>query len=232
MGISEDLGLGALVPNLDASFFVLVLWVLALGFAATVFGFWITQQRQYKVGVILLTKRGDMLIPGIRYRAKKVRKDDGTQRYYISGIRKKIRIPDFDYISPSTDRKFPEGILFLEKLDEETYVPLKLKGGELTNEEQKIFRSMVPLANTISNIREINSDIKKTYDIKTWAQQNLPLIIVGGMFTVLAGVIVVIAVLGIDYVNSIQGGIGTLSTASDNLATALEQYNQCNVEGV
>jgi hypothetical protein len=222
--VVEDLGMEYLLSSplgfINSDLVSTLIWALVLG---AVFGgaiFWFIRNKQYKYGVIVFTERTGMVMPGITHRGRLIRTKDGTPRLFVSGIKKSITVPSNDYVYPSTDKRYKQGVFGILKLDSDTFTPVKLNIHKFDEEGNEI--KLVPLANDLIAIRELDRELDNMVGSQDfWSKHGQMVIAMTGSL-ILVGAAIFIVMMLVDNFHA-------LNAAADALREAAGSLNSCNV---
>jgi len=223
MAILEDVGLTSLSGSfgwVSSELFIWIFWATIIGGLIGTAIILLRNYLIYKYGVTLLTKRGEHFTVSKTLPARLFVIDDGTKRLSVPFLKKKFTIPNSDYIYASSDKRFKEGMIYLLKIDEETFTPVKLD--MRTRDRTGNAIPLVPLASDLNAFRQLHIDLKKTFDTKNFWNQHGALIIQMAGLGMILGCMVIIVVMMADNFQAFAG-------ASDSLRTAVESMNHCTV---
>lgn len=239
MALGEEIGLGNIMPNIGGGgglsslvggdAMVTIMWLICLLLIVGIVGVLIYRHLQYKYLVVINEPRGNVLLRG-KTEARKILERDGTTRWYLRSLKKKIHIPTLKVISPSMDKRLREGVIELLRVDAETFIAIDV-GHEVNEQIKKYNIKIIPLANSLNNIRQITADAKRDYGQENWVKANMGTIVqVAGLMTIIGGMIMIVILMK-DNATVISNGAGTLARASEQLTDAMIKFNSCQVAG-
>lgn len=242
MALGDDIGLSYILPSggdgggvsilgaFGGDIMITIMWcivgLLAIGIVAIL----IKRHMDYKYRVILNEPRGKTLLRGVT-EARKVEEKDGSKRWFIKSLKKKVAIPNLEHISPSMEKRLRAGVIELLRVDEETFIAVNLayKFEEAT---QKHDIKIVPLANSLNNIRQIHSDLTRDYSSVNWFKDNAAMLVQGAIFLVLIGAVVILVSMFQDIAATAASSVTSAANTNAQLAELVEKMNQCNVGSV
>jgi|TARA_R100000093_G_scaffold18881_1_gene11020 hypothetical protein len=222
MAIVEDLGItyvSNFMPSFGGSFVMTIVWGLVIGLLLAVLIWWVLNLIQFKYGANIWVRRGNNLLVSKTVPAKLVRKfDDKTLSMFIGApFKKKIAVPGFEFILPSTDKRFREGIVNILKIDEETFTPIEVR---IVDDNVRL----VPLANKLNSIRALDKELQATFSAKDFWAQHGAMVVQMASLVLIIGAIFIITVMQADNFQAING-------AASAIRDAVEQLNNCRVAG-
>ena len=139
-------------------------------------------------------------------------------------------MPDLEYICPSSEKRFNDGFIEVLKIDEETYTVINVAAN--VNKNIKLNNiNLIPLGNSLNNIRELDRDLRDTYDSSNWLQKNLAMIVQMAGLMMIIGAMVLIVVLMQDNFNAINGASSSLKDAVNTIGGVVQDLNECRVVG-
>jgi len=222
MALVEDLGLTGIVPMLPkfgSSFVMTVVWAVVVGLILGLIIWWIINYVQFKYGANVWVRRGNNLLVSKTVPAKLVRKfDDKTLSMLISApVGKKISVPGYEFILPSTDKRFREGIINILKIDEETFTPVAV---QMNDDGIRL----VPLANKLNSIRALDNELQATFSAKDFWAKHGAMVVQMASLILIVGAIFIVTIMQADNFEALNG-------AASAIRDAVTQLNNCRVAG-
>lgn len=230
MVLTDDLGVTQFMPSLSGMFgggyLITLIWLVILILLVGIVILVVYRHMQFKYRVILNEPRGRSLLRGVT-EARKVKEKDGSTRWVLRSLGKKIAIPNLEIMNPSMEKRLRGGVIELLRIDEETFVAINV-GYDILNQNVELR----PLANSLNNIRQISEDLKRDYSGTNWFKDNAAMLVqLGGLMMIIAAMVFIVIMLQ-DSITASNAASGSAMEVIEKMTETFERMNECNVGGI